>query len=213
MKKRTLLALAILVCGSIASYAWDIKDALKGVGQAATSGSTLTNALGNLLSTDKIDVSALEGNWTYAAPAVAFTSDNLLKKAGGAASAAMITGKLEPFYKKAGIDKMTLTIDAQGNFTMKVKNLPLKGTITAISSESSKANFSFNFKASKFNLGKMNAYVEKSIDGKIKLMFDVSKLISLVEKAGSLTGNSTVKTISSALSSYDGMCAGFELKK
>ncbi|MCM1292156.1 MAG: DUF4923 family protein [Bacteroides sp.] len=191
---------------------WDLKDALKGV-TGGDSGSKIADALGSVLSTDKLDVKQLEGEWKYSEPAVTFKSDNLLKKAGGAAASSVVTSKLAPIYKTVGLDKMILTINENGEFAMKVRSLTLKGTITAIEKEGSQANFEFNFNVGSKPIGKVNAYVEKSVSGAMKLTFDVSKLISLVEKVGSFTGNSTLKTLSSALSSYDGLCAGFELKK
>lgn len=55
--------------------------------------------------------------------------------------------------------------------------------------------------------------VKDPVNGTIKVMFDVTKLIQLVKTVGSLTGNATINTVSKALESYDGLCAGFELKK
>lgn len=215
MKKIFVLAISCLVASAVSVSAFNIKDALKGVGlgDKESAVGSVVDALGNVLSTGKLDVGQLKGNWKYSAPAVTFASDNLLKKAGGAAAATVITDKLAPFYKTAGFDKMTLNIDEQGAFQMKVRGITLKGTISPLEKEDSQANFEFNFQAGSFKIGKMNAYVEKSITGGMKLTFDVSKLISLVETITKFTGNSTLKSVSSLLSSYDGLCAGFELKQ
>lgn len=216
MKKIFVIAVSALLACSVSASAFDLKGALKGLGLGGSTESTvgsIADALGNVLSTDKLDVSQLQGNWKYSAPAVTFASENFLKKAGGAAAATVITDKLAPIYKTAGIDKMTLNIDEKGAFQMKVRGITLKGTITPLEKEGTQANFEFNFQAASFNIGKMNAYVEKNITGGLKLTFDVSKLISLVETVGKFSGNSTIKSVSSLLSSYDGLCAGFELKK
>ena len=58
----------------------------------------------------------------------------------------------------------------------------------------------------------MEAYVSKS-GNNLSLTFDVTKLMNLISKAGSISGNSSLKTLSKLLESYDGMCAGFELRK
>ena len=216
MTKIYVMAVSALLAGSATASAFDLKDALKGLGlgdKTESAVGTIADALGNVLSTDKLDVKQLKGNWKYSAPAVTFASENLLKKAGGAAAATMITDKLAPIYKTAGIDKLTLDINEDGTFQMKVRGITLKGTITAIDKEDSQANFEFAFQAASFNVGKMNAYVEKNITGGMKLTFDVSKLITLVETVSKFSGNSTLKSVSSLLSSYDGLCAGFELKK
>ncbi len=48
---------------------------------------------------------------------------------------------------------------------------------------------------------------------RMELTFDVTKLMTLVEKAGSLSGNSTIKGLTAILQQYDGMTAGFELQR
>lgn len=215
MKKIVILAVSCLMATSVSVSAFNIKDALKGagVGDKESAVGSVVDALGNVLSTGKLDVKQLKGNWKYSAPAVSFASDNFLKKAGGAAAATLITDKLAPIYKTAGIDKMALDIDEEGGFQMKVRGVTLKGTITPLEKEDTQANFEFNFQAGSIKVGKMNAYVEKSVTGAMKLTFDVSKLISLVESIAKFSGNSTLKSASSLLSGYDGLCAGFELKR
>ncbi len=214
MKKLFIIATALFVAGTSAAGAWDLKDALKGLGgDKSEAVENLVGTLGNVLSTSKLEVSQLKGDWKYNAPAVSFASDNLLKKAGGAAAATVITGKLESIYNKIGMNNMTLSITEAGEFSMKIKGITLKGTIEPLEKEGTQANFVFNFSAGKIKMGKMNAYVEKSVTGVMKLTFDISKLIPLVEKIAGATKIGSLKTLSSALSSYDGLCAGFELKK
>ncbi|MDE6365971.1 MAG: DUF4923 family protein, partial [Muribaculaceae bacterium] len=47
----------------------------------------------------------------------------------------------------------------------------------------------------------------------MSLMFDVTKLISIINAVGSATNSTAVKAASALLNSYDGMCAGFKLRK
>lgn len=198
MKKILLLAL-IAVCAVQCAVAQSFD--LKGM-------------LGNLVSSDKVSVEKMTGSWCYNAPAVSFKSGNLLKKAGGAAASAAVEKKLAPYFKKAGIENMTLTVDSDSTFTMKVSKATLKGTILPVTDEKSEANFIFNFKAAgKIPLGKMDTYVTTSGSNTMSVMFDVTKLVTIIEKAGTLTGNSTVKGISSVLKGYDGICAGFKLTR
>lgn len=58
----------------------------------------------------------------------------------------------------------------------------------------------------------MEAFIVMNGD-KMDLTFDVSKLMTILERAGSLTNNSTIKTVSAMLNQYDGMTAGFSLKR
>lgn len=208
----------MLLVGLMASASeLDIKDVLNGVkngGNGSSTAEKLAGLAGALLSSDKISIESLHGSWAYKAPAVTFKSDNLLKKAGGAAVSETIEGKLASYYSKLGFTQMTLVVNEDNTFEMKIKKMTLKGTITEVTDKNSNANFVFSFKAAgKVSIGKLDTYVQKSALGTLSIMFDVSKLISLVEKVSTLTNLSSAKTLSSALSSYDGMCAGFEMSK
>lgn len=217
MKKYLFLPLMLLVGLMASASELDIKDVLNGMKNGGNGSSTtekLAGLAGALLSSDKISIESLHGSWAYKAPAVTFKSDNLLKKAGGAAVSETIEGKLASYYSKLGFTQMTLVVNEDNTFEMKIKKMTLKGTITEVTDKNSKANFVFSFKAAgKVSIGKLDTYVQKSALGTMSIMFDVSKLISLVERVSTLTNLSSAKTLSSALSSYDGMCAGFEMSK
>ena len=58
----------------------------------------------------------------------------------------------------------------------------------------------------------MAAYISKA-GNTVDITFDVSKLIVLVDKIATFSGNSTLTGISKLLNSYDGLCAGFTLRK
>lgn len=163
----------------------------------------------NLISTDNLEIKDIAGSWEYSAPAVSFKSDNLLKKAGGAAAATSLESKLSAYYKYANIQSLKLEIKEDSTFTMKFKRTTLKGDIT----KDEEGNFYFNYKvAGRINIGTIQTYLTKS-GNTLDVTYDVSKLIKLIEKVGTYTGNSTVKGISSLLNEYDGVTAGFKMKK
>ena len=207
------IASLALLLSSLQASAWNLQEALKGVGGKDNT-SAIGSALGNLLSTDKITVKSLVGTWNYTAPAVSFKSENVLKKAGGAAASAAIVSKLEPIYARVGFDKSTLTVNSDSTFVLKAGRITLKGNITAApESKDSQANFIFNFSvAGKVKVGKAETYVTKSATGNLSVMFDVTKLIAIMETVGKVSGNYSVNTAVSLLKSYDGLCAGFEMK-
>lgn len=216
MKRIAMVISAIAIAASSNIQAFDIKDALKKLpsgGDVQSSLGSIGDALSGVLTTDKMAVADLAGQWKYKAPAVVFKSDNLLEKAGGAAAAGVVEGKLEPFYKTFGVNSLTMTVKDDGTFEMKVRGVTLKGTITQNTDEKSLSNFVFAFQAAKYNIGSVNAYVEKSAAGTISLTFDVSKLISILESMGKVVNNSSIKSLTALLSKYDGLCAGFELTK
>ena len=155
-------------------------------------------------------VDKLAGTWKYSGPAVSFKSDNLLLKAGGAAAASQVEAKLEPYYKTAGFNSLVLTVNTDSTFTFKARLVNLNGTL---SKDDASGNFVFHFKALKsINIGSMEAFIVMN-GNKMDLTFDVSKLMTLIEKAGKISGTKSLQAASSILNQYDGMTAGFELTK
>lgn len=191
---------AIIITPNTAS-AQSVSDILSKLGTVAN----------NVLGSGKITIDDLEGNWTYVEPAVEFKSDNLLKKAGGSVASTTIVDKLRPYYSTVGLDNMTLAVDSAATFKMALKKISFSGEIVRGEND---GEFVFKFKAiGKISAGSLNAYISKTATGQIKVTFDVSKLISLVNTIASVTGNSSMKSVSSILNSYDGLTAGFVLKK
>lgn len=174
--------------------------------------SMLGDVLGNLVegvfSKSNLTLNDVCGEWTAKGSAVTFKSDNLLEKAGGLAAAGAIENKIDPYYKKLGLDKAVLTIKDDGTFTLKAK-MSLSGTVTS----NDDGTFEFDFKAMKsISLGKVTAYVTKS-GNNLDVMFDATKLKKVVSAVAGVTGLSTAKTIAKILDSYEGLCVGFKMKK
>lgn len=178
------------------------------------SGSGLGDALGGvlngLLGTDKIKPESLVGTWNYSGPAVCFKSENFLQKAGGSAAAGVVEGKLEPTYNTLGLNKMVLVVNQDQTFTMTSGLIKMGGTVTVDGED-----VYFNFSAlGAIPIGKMKTYITLGAGGKtMSLMFDVTKLVAILKAVGGATHISTVNTVTSLLDSYDGICAGFKLKK
>lgn len=219
MKKKFSIVIVSLFMTASMIYANpvnDIKDILGGLkgGSSSNSGdivSGIGSVLNGVLSSSNLSVKDIVGTWKYVEPAVEFKSDNLLKKAGGAAASSAIVNKIKPYYEKAGVQNMIFTVDDDSSFTMKIGKITTSGTIEA---EESGGQFVFNFKAAgKIKLGKINAYMSKNISGQLTLTFDASKLISLVNTMASISSNSTVQGVASVLNSYDGLTVGFVLSK
>lgn len=183
---------------------------------ASSSASSVLGSLGsigdvieNLVSSSDVAVDDLVGTWVYSAPAVAFKSDNLLKKAGGAAAATAVEEKLSKYYKIANVQSMKLVIAEDSTFTMAFRRVTLTGDIT----KDTEGNIFFNYKvAGKINIGSIQTFITKS-GNTLNVMYDVSKLVTILQKVGSYTGNSTVKGVTSILEGYDGITAGFKLTK
>lgn len=200
--KKIIAAAVIAACtglwGAPCASADNPLDALGGIVTALTSSS-------------KFEIADIAGTWSYQAPAVSFKSENALNKIGGVAASAAIESKLQPYYDRLGINTLTLTVDADANFLMKLKGVTLKGTITK---ESDQGALTFNFNAfGKIALGKISAQATKSATNVLTLTFDASRAIAVADKVASVAKIETLQTVANLLKSYDGIYAGAKLKK
>lgn len=210
MKKTSFLKMAVaaiaLSC-STATFAEptpspDLKDILGGAGGA------LSNIVEGVFTKTDLTVEDIAGEWTSTGSAVSFQSDNFLKKAGGSAAAGAVENKLDEYYSKFGLTGATLDIDKEGNFTLTIKKLPLKGTLSV----KDKGIFHFVFNAGgMMKLGSMTAYVEKTPTG-LNVMFDADKIKKIMTLAATLSGSKMVSTADKLLKEYDGICIGFKMK-
>lgn len=173
---------------------------------AATNGQTIGNVLGSVLGTTKMTAQQLVGTWTYAQPGVAFTSDNLLAQAGGEVAAQTIKQKVEPMYQKVGIKSSNTKIqfNRDGTYVALIAGKQLSG------------NFSFDEKSQKLVLSSLllnlTCYPKRNSDG-IALLFESSKLLTLLQTMSALSGNTSLQTIGDISKNYDGVRIGFDMKK
>lgn len=215
--KRIIFIIAVAVVGLNAS-AFDLNSLLKGVSSSdsTSSSSGLSDLVGGIagalgLGNSQADIASLAGVWAYKAPAVSFKSDNLLNKAGGAAAASAVESKLAPYYKTAGLESLVVTIKSDSTFTFAMKKVTLSGTIERNSDGES---YLFKFKAlGKVSVGQMEGYISLNSSTNMSLTFDASRLVKIIEMAGSITGNSTIKGVSTLLGEYEGITAGFDLTR
>lgn len=149
------------------------------------------------------------GTWNYTGPGISFKSKNALQNLGGAAAGTAVEAKLKPYYDKMGLQTMTFTVAADSTFTMKVKKLTFKGKI--IYGEKGECTLQMQ------GLGKLAGGSYKAqwqVTGDALLLtFDVSRLVALVEKISNMSGKSSLQTLTKVLKSYDGIYAGFRLKR
>jgi len=202
MKLKSILValIATIACANV--WAWDLSS-LKNLGKAS-------NIVNSIISTDKVEVSALKGTWKSSGPAIVFKSENLLQKAGGTAAQATIESKLNKYYQKVHLEDFTMTFDANGNFTMTLKNgRKVTGTVTK---GTTAGTMIFNFGSLKSSkLKQVTAYVQKGTQ--LSITFDISKLNTLLSTISKYSGSSTLSSATSLLNSYKGIYAGFKFDK
>ena len=144
--------------------------------------------------------------WKYSKPGCAFTSENLLAKAGGEIAANKVEEKLGEYYSKFGFSgsKTYFTFKTDGTFAAKIDGKSWQG------------NYTFDEKTHAIQMKglllSMSGYATKTTNG-ISLLFDQKKLLNLIKTIGSLKGNSTLSAIGTIANNYDGMRVGFEMTK
>ncbi len=181
-------------------------NVLGGVLGTLGSQNTIDGLLGLVIGSVKIQESELYGAWYYTEPACAFTSENLLAKAGGAVAAENCKEKLLPVYNGLGISaqntQFQFTQDHQ--FAGKVKGIPVSGTYTYDASSGT-----IKLKTMLFST---NAYVTRTTSG-LGLTFESKNLLKVLQAAAALSGNSTIQTVGDLSKQYDGVRLGFEVAR
>ena len=144
--------------------------------------------------------------WKYSKPGCAFTSENLLAKAGGEIAANKVEEKLGEYYSKFGFSGSNtyFTFKTDGTFAAKIDGKSWQG------------NYTFDEKTHAIQMKglilSMSGYATKTANG-ISLLFDQKKLLNLIKTIGSLKGNSTLSALGTIANNYDGMRVGFEMTK
>ena len=144
--------------------------------------------------------------WKYRKPGCAFTSENLLAKAGGEFAANKVEEKLGEYYSKFGFSGSNtyFTFKTDGTFAAKIDGKSWQG------------NYTFDEKTHAIQMKglllSMSGYATKTTNG-ISLLFDQTKLLNLIKTMGALKGSSTLSAIGTIANNYDGMRVGFEMTK
>lgn len=174
------------------------------------SGSSIgSNALGGLLDlvvgSVKLSQTDIIGTWSYVEPACAFTSENLLAKAGGSVAAKTVNEKLLPVYKSLHISSgnTQLTFNENGQFTGKIGGFPMSGTYTFDAT---------NGLVKMKSLTTFTAHLTRSTHG-MNFTFESKKILTLLQTVSALSGNTSLSTIGDISKQFNGVRLGFAMKK
>lgn len=216
MKKMNLLAVGITLTamtscgmpglGGSGNGASSIGNILGGVIGAATNGQTIGNVLGSVLGTDKPSEGSLYGTWRYAQPGVAFTSDNLLAKAGGEVAATTAKQKLASYYQSFGIrqDNTQFVINRDKTFQAIIGGRKLSGSWTY-----DEQNQKLTMKALLFSLP---VYAKRTATG-MSFLMESKKLLTIMQTLAAATGNKEIQGVAEISKNYDGVRVGFDMSK
>lgn len=181
-------------------------NAGNGSNSSSNAGSIINGILNNVIGSGTFKQADLCHTWKYSKPGCAFTSENLLAKAGGEIAASKVENKLEGYYKKFGFSSSNtyFTFNTDGTFSAKIDGKAWNGTYT------------FDEKTHAIQLKSLllsaSGYATKTTNG-ISLLFDQKKLLNLIKALSAFKGSSTLSAVGSIANNYDGMRVGFEMTK
>lgn len=178
-------------------------------GSSSTSSSIINGILNKVIGSATFSQADLCAHtWKYSKPGCAFTSENLLAKAGGEIAASKIEEDLSKYYSKFGFSKSNtyFTFKTDGTFAAKIDGKSWNGTYT------------FDEKTHAIQLKGLllsaSGFATRTANG-ISLLFEQKKLLTLVKTLSklNLTGSTTMSAVSSIVDNYDGVRIGFEMTK
>ena len=176
-----------------------------------SSNGILTSVLGSVLSNvlfggSTFDQSGILGSWNYSAPSAAFTTQQALTNAGGAATVANMASSLASNYSNIGINRNNTSFSfLDGNkFSAKVNGIPFSGTYT-YNPQNGEIALKTATETIKGNVTK----TEKGMG----LMFDSTQMVNILKKEGKVSNTAAVQAVSKLAKSANGARVGFELTK
>ncbi|MBQ4223641.1 MAG: DUF4923 family protein [Prevotella sp.] len=207
MKKRNMIAMAVAAimmagCGGMGTGTGADNGILNGVDAS----SALGNILGSVLGINKVSETTILGTWKYAGPGCAFTSDNLLAKAGGEVAAQKVKAQLQSHYSSLGLNSSNTYISFKEDktFSGKVDGKTLSGTYTL--------DVNTGQITLKTLLLTMNGYVNLNTTG-MSLLFESQKLLTILQGLGALSGNTTMSAVGELSKNYKGVRIGFDMAR
>ena len=189
---------------------------LVGGGQTATGATTqqttsalggvLGSLLGDLLGTNTVSQANIQGTWNYVGPDCVFESENFLAKAGGEVVAQKVESQISGALSKIGVTagKCSFTFNADNTYTANIGGRAISGQYTL---DTANSTMTMTYLA---GLGKLTPKVSLNA-GKLSLLFESDKLLSLANTLTSLKGGNNA--LSSIVSSYQGMYIGLQMTK
>lgn len=178
-------------------------------GSSSTGSSIINGILNNVIGSATFSQADLCAHtWKYSKPGCAFTSENLLAKAGGEIAANKIEEDLSKYYNKFGFSNSNtyFAFKTDGTFAAKIDGKSWNGTYT------------FDEKTHAIQLKGLllsaSGFATRTTNG-ISLLFEQKKLLTLVKTLSklNLTGSTTMSAVSSIVDNYDGVRVGFEMTK
>lgn len=170
--------------------------------------SVLSDILNTVMGKAPLTYKNMAGTWNFNKSAVAFETDNLLKKAGGTVVASQVQAKLDESSKSLGINSnnTTFTFNADSTYSAKLRGIKISGKYT-IDAKTKQVRMSYLM-----GMAHLNATAAVS-SRNMKLLFDADSFLKLMKFLSQFTNNTSIEVLGKMADMYDGMLMGFDMKK
>lgn len=148
------------------------------------------------------------GQWSYKGTAVAFQSENLLKKAGGEVVATEVERKFDQSLQKIGVTSANtyFVFNQDSTYQAKVAGIKLAGKYT-LQPQQRKVRLTYLM-----GLATLDADIALSND-RMQLLMEGDAMLRLMKTLSQFTDNSSVAVLGKMADMYDGLLLGFDLKR
>ena len=175
--------------------------------QDSTDLSGLAN-IGSIIGAITGTSSTVVGSWTYEQPAIELESENVLAQLGGKLAAQQLQNKVAPYYQKIGIKKgsMTLTFNNDGSYTGAIGGRKISGNYTY-----DKSTHKLHIVFAGRNIS-LPGYCSVS-GSQLNLTFPANEILTALQHFSAKSTDSSLNTLSSIMSNYNGVNVGFSFVK
>ena len=170
------------------------------------SGGTIANVFTSVIGLDKLSAKGLIGTWNYNGPGIAFTSEDLLAKAGGEVAATKIEEDIKPYYDKIGLKPSNTyaVFDENNNYAVCIAGKKFTGKYVF-----DEANAKIILKGMLFDV---NCYAKREYGG-ISILFESKKLLTVLQLLSTFSSDEATRKFGELSKNYDGIRIGFDMKR
>lgn len=174
----------------------------------AETGNVVADVLSSIIGRGPLTYKKMAGTWNFNKSAVAFETDNLLKKAGGVVVASQVQAKLDETIKSLGINNKntSFTFNADSTYSARIRGVKISGKYT-LDAETKTVRMSYLM-----GIAHLNATAAVSSRG-MKLLFDADSFLKMIKIISQFTSNTSIEVLGKMADMYDGMLMGFDMRK
>ena len=178
-----------------------VASVLTGTGQ-----NVVGTVLSTLLNGSTASASSIQGTWTYTAPKVVFESQSILAQLGSSVASSKIESTLKTQLTKMGFKagKTTITLNEDKTCVFTLNSKAANGTYAY------DPNSSVLTITGALGVASTSCYCTLN-GGELYMLFDADKLLTVASTMSAAA--STTSTLSTLLSSYNGLKLGWALTK